>query len=173
VVPRLAAEGGGEARTQLDQDLNAMALNLVAAASGTRRIWTGPLTPWKKQEALFHPSTCPTARLGAHHPYRHLSLEGTTEPVGPLQTSPPRRHRSLQGYRSLAWYFCQSVRSGPLERRRRTPPRKDWGVHDTHSRGASEEASFPNIYRAALRCESLFFGCVGRDRTVRPGQKGL
>ena len=29
---RLAAEGGGEARTQLDQDLNAMALNLVVAA---------------------------------------------------------------------------------------------------------------------------------------------
>ena len=32
MVPRLAAEGGGEARTQLDQDLNGMALNLVVAA---------------------------------------------------------------------------------------------------------------------------------------------
>jgi hypothetical protein len=63
--------------------------------------------------------------------------EGTTEPVGPLQTSPPRRHRALQCYWSLAWYFCRSVRSDLLAHKHSRvharspapPSATDIGVH--------------------------------------------
>jgi hypothetical protein len=88
-VPGLAAEGGGEAAQQ---------------PPGVR----GP----------SRSMPIPASRLGRsiNHPHRHVPLERTTDSVGPVQTSAPRRRRALRGNGSLAWYLCQSVRSGLIAR---------------------------------------------------------
>jgi hypothetical protein len=87
-VPGLAAEGAGRSR---------------------------PATSWRSWPSRSMP--IPARR--ADSAGASITLTGTyhwkgrQDSVGPVQTSPPRRRRALQGNGSLAWYFCQSVGSGP------------------------------------------------------------
>jgi hypothetical protein len=103
-------------RTQLNQDLNAMALNLVVAAI---ILWNTAyldhaLHSYKRRYCGSgrHSATSLAFGLGAYR--HHLSMERSGQGLGKVPTPSPGRHRVPEGQNRLAGYSCQVVQSGPV-----------------------------------------------------------